>query len=71
MQQSSDLYRNKNEKLISTGILRSNCIYNIYAEYCNEFLIENIKAGSAGSWFFFLYNGKHWFNTLPPDIKFH
>lgn len=57
---------------MSTGILRSNFINNIYAEYCNELLIENIKAGSAGSWlFFFLYNGKHWFNTLAPDIKFH
>lgn len=34
---------------MSTGISRSNFIYNIYAEYCKEFLIENIKAGSAGS----------------------
>lgn len=53
MQQSSDLHRNRNKKLISTGILMSHCIYNIYVEYCNEFLIENIKAGSAGSWFYF------------------
>lgn len=52
-QQSSNLHRNMIEELIFTGILISNCIYNMYAELCNEFLIQNIKVGSAGSWLSF------------------